>query len=189
MREPDWESLPIVVIAIIGIIGAVLIYNLLNKVVASEPLPELKAEPIGIVEELSGGHETVDIINETAELPTRPSKPVLTDEELIAQVVHAEANGEEMIGKVAVAAVVLNRCDYFGLTVESVVYAKNQFAISDTYTETDMRAVEIAQKNRDLFPTNLLFFRNKHYHSFGSPYMQIGNHYFSTKGKTKECSN
>ena len=183
MREPDWESLPIVVIAIIGIIGAVLIYNLLNKVVASEPLPELKAEPIGIVEELSGGHETVDIINETAELPTRPSKPVLTDEELIAQVVHAEANGEEMIGKVAVAAVVLNRCDYFGLTVESVVYAKNQFAISDSYTDEDLRAVEIAQKNRDLFDSRMLYFRNKHYHTFGEPYLVIGNHYFSLRGE------
>ena len=52
VREPDWESLPIIAIAIIGIIGAVLIYNLLNEVVATEELPELKAEPIGIIEEL-----------------------------------------------------------------------------------------------------------------------------------------
>ena len=183
MKNADWESLPIVIIAILGILGAVLIYNLINEVAATEELPEVKAEPIGIVEELSGGHETVDIINETAELPTRPSKPVLTDEELIAQVVHAEANGEEMIGKTAVAAVVLNRCDYFGLTVESVVYAKNQFAISDTYTETDMRAVEIAQKNRDLFDSRMLYFRNKHYHTFGEPYLVIGNHYFSLRGE------
>lgn len=186
MKDIDWESLPIIAIAIIGIIGAVLIYNLLNEVVASEPLPELKAEPIGIIEELSGGHSEVEFqqVSEVSELPTeRPSKIIYSDDELIAMVVHAEAGGEKLIGRVAVAAVVLNRCDYYGLTVESVVYAKNQFAISDSYTDEDLRAVEIAQKNRDLFPADLMYFRNKHYHSFGKPYMQIGNHYFSTRGE------
>lgn len=186
MREPDWESLPIIAIAIIGIIGAVLIYNLLNEVVATEELPELKAEPIGIIEELSGGHSEVEFqqVSEIAELPTeRPSKIIYSDDELIAMVVHAEAGGEEMIGKTAVAAVVLNRCDYYGLTVESVVYTKNQFAMADTYSEEDLRAVEIAQKVRDLFPEDMMYFRNKHYHSFGKPYMQIGNHYFSTRGE------
>ena len=186
MREPDWESLPIVVIAIIGIIGAVLIYNLLNKVVASEPLPELKAEPIGIIEELSGGHNdvVVDPIEEVAELPTeRPSKIIYSDDELIAMVIHIEAEAEEMIGKVAVAEVILNRCDAWGMTVESVIYQKDQFAIADTYTEEDMRAVEIAHKVRDLFPADMLYFRNKYYHTFGKPYLQIGGHYFSTEGE------
>ena len=186
MRDPDWESLPIIAIAIIGIIGAVLIYNLLNEVVATEELPELRSEPIGIIEELSGGHNdvVVDPVEEVAELPTeRPSKIIYSDDELIAMVVHAEAGGEKLIGRVAVAAVVLNRCDYYGLTVESVVYAKNQFAISDSYTDEDLRAVEIAQKVRDLFPEDMMYFRNKHYHSFGKPYMQIGNHYFSTRGE------
>ena len=186
MRDPDWESLPIIAIAIIGIIGAVLIYNLLNEVVATEELPELRSEPIGIIEELSGGHNdvVVDPVEEVAELPTeRPSKIIYSDDELIAMVVHAEAGGEKLIGRVAVAAVVLNRCDYYGLTVESVVYAKNQFAISDSYTDEDLRAVEIAQKNRDLFDSRMLYFRNKHYHTFGEPYVVIGNHYFSLRGE------
>ena len=191
MNDFDRESLPVVIIAILGILGAVLIYHHLHQVVATEDLPELTATPIGVVEEFSGGHEEieVEVIDETATLPTHPARPVLMDEELIAMVIHAEAGGEELVGKVAVAAVVLNRCDYYGLTVESVVYAKNQFAMADTYSEEDLRAVEIAQENRDLFPADMMYFRNKHYHSFGSPYMQIGNHYFSTKGETKECSN
>lgn len=186
MREPDWESLPIIAIAIIGIIGAVLIYNLLNEVVATEELPELKSEPIGVVEELSGGHNdvVVDPVEEVAELPTeRPSKIIYSDDELIAMVVHAEAGNQSMLGKTAVAAVVLNRCDYWNLTVETVVYADNQFAIADSYTKEDMRAVEIAMNNRDLFPQNLLYFRAGHFHKFGVEWEQIGDHYFSTKGE------
>ena len=186
MKEPDWESLPIIAIAIIGIIGAVLIYNLLNEVVATEELPELKAEPIGIIEELSGGHSEVEFqqVSEVSELPTeRPSKIVYSDDELIAMVVHAEAGNQSMLGKTAVAAVVLNRCDYWNLTVETVVYADNQFAIADSYTKEDMRAVEIAMNNRDLFPQNLLYFRAGHFHKFGVEWEQIGDHYFSTKGE------
>lgn len=151
----------------------------------------LNAEPIveqteveeipEIPEELTGGHEIVEVVSETAELPKdRPSKkPILSDEELEAMVVHAEAGAEEMIGKVAVVAVILNRCDAWGMTPESVIYQKDQFAIADSYTEEDMRAVEIAQKVRDLFPSNMLYFRNQHYHTFGTPYMTIGGHFFS----------
>lgn len=185
MKNPDWESLPIVLIAIAGIIASVFIYNNIHKIVASDDLPELHAQPIYIVEELSGGHETVKVeaveeISEVAELPVEEEKhPVLMDEELIAMVVHAEANNQPMIGKVAVASVVLNRCDYFGLTVESVVYAKNQFAIADSYTKSDLRAVEIAMDNRDLFPETLLYFRAEHFHKFGVEWEQIGDHFFS----------
>jgi hypothetical protein len=181
MEEPNWESLVIGIIAIIGIIGAILIYNNIHGILFADDIPELHAEPMYVKEELTGGHEIVEVVSETAELPKdRPSKnPVLSDEELEAMVVHAEAGAEEMIGKVAVVAVILNRCDAWGMTVESVIYQKDQFAIADSYTEEDMRAVEIAQKVRDLFPSNMLYFRNKHYHSFGVPYMEIGGNYFS----------
>ena len=186
MKEPDWESLPIIIIAIAGIIAAILIYNNIHSIITAEELPEVHATPIYIVEEPSGGHETVEIetveeISEVAELPVEETKrPTLSDPELIAMVVNIEAGKEaEMLAKVAVAAVVLNRCDAWGMTVESVIYQKDQFAIADSYTEEDMRAVEIAQKVRDLFPSNMLYFRNKHYHSFGVPYMEIGGNYFS----------
>ena len=86
MKEPDWESLPIVIIAIAGIIAAVLIYNNIHKIIASDELPEVHAEPIYIVEELSGGHETVEVetVSEEVEMPIEEEKhPVLMDEELI----------------------------------------------------------------------------------------------------------
>ena len=100
---------------------------------------------------------------------------------LIAMVVMSEAGNQDMLGKCAVASVVLNRCDYFGLTVESVVKAKGQFSFPyyGTVSEDCYRAVEIAEQNRDLFPATMLYFRNTHYHNFGIPYEQIGDHYFS----------
>ena len=179
MKNADWESLPIVIIAILGILGAVLIYNLINEVAATEELPEVKADPIGIVKELSGGHETVDIINETAELPTRPSKPVLTDEELIAAVVMSEAEGEPFLVKVACAICILNRCDRSGLTVETVINSPNQFAKGETPNEDCIKAAEIARKYQPLFDSRMIYFRAGYYHEkYGIPYFTC-NTYFS----------
>ena len=145
----------------------------------AEPIvTEQATEPVEIVEELSGGHETVEVT--VAEEVKEEKKPILSDEEIIAMVVDIEAGVDaDMIAKVAVASVVLNRCDAWGMTVESVIYQKDQFAIAKSYTADDLRAVEIAQKARDLFPSNMLYFRNKQYHSFGVPYMEIGGNYFS----------
>lgn len=140
----------------------------------------VKYTPIEIKEKISTPEVKKEIEHVTQLNP-------LTDEELIARVVMAEAGGEEMVGKVAVAMTILNRCDYYGLTVETVVYAKpngvKQYSISDTYNDECMRAVEIAQENRELFPSTMMWFKTDEYHDFknGNPqdYMPIGKHYFS----------
>lgn len=135
----------------------------------------LKAEPIKQV-------TAAEIVEEVTEIEEEePKAPILTDQELIAMVVMAEAGNQDMLGKVAVASVVLNRCDYFGLTVESVVKAKGQFSFPyyGTVSEDCYRAVEIAEQSRDLFPATMLYFRNTKYHDFGIPYEEIGDHYFS----------
>ena len=179
-RMNDREDLRFVVwlVALLLVVAGLSIFYVSTKQTNEDFI--LKAEPIKQVT----AAEIVEKVTEAEE--EEPKAPILSDQELIAMVVMSEAGNQDMLGKVAVASVVLNRCDYYGLTVESVVYAKNQFAMADTYSEEDLRAVEIAQENRDLFPADMMWFRNKHYHSFGSPYMQIGNHYFSTKGETKE---
>ena len=122
---------------------------------------------------------TEDFFEQASPKPT--TEPILSDEELIAQVVEAEARGEEMIGKVAVATTILNRADYYGLAVEAVVSAKNQYSYpySGEISEDSYRAVEIALANRDLFPRTMMWFRTGQYHSFADDYLQIGNHYFS----------
>lgn len=100
----------------------------------------------------------------------------------IARVVYAEARGEIFEGKVAVAAVVLNRFESgrFGKTVKRVVFARNQFAVSRRYTAECMKAVEIAIDNKDAYPDDMYYFRvskSKKWRNFDY-FTRIGNHSF-----------
>ena len=182
MKDFDIGDLAAFFLLVLIVVGSVCFYAFvlqpIDETYSLEATPiEVKDAPGDLSEEIPA-----DVIQEV-EQKEEHKKPVLSDEEIIAMVVHAEAQGEPMIGKVAVACVVYNRCDRYGLTVESVVNAKNQFAISDSYTEEDLRAVEIARDNRDLYPENMLYFRTEDYHTFGSNWLPIGNHYFSLESE------
>jgi spore germination cell wall hydrolase CwlJ-like protein len=142
-----------------------------------EPIPEeyrLKAEPI-IVEPI-----VVEPVKE----------PVMSDRDFMAAVVMAEARGEKFIGKVAVAAVILNRAEEWNKTIQQIVEDEGQFAYPYTgvISASAYEAVDFALENRDLFPKNMLYFRSGHYHEHNNPYIdyhdyiQIGGHYFSTDG-------
>lgn len=140
-------------------------------------------EPI-VYQPIEEAEEPVEEIEEVIEEPIEEEPEVyvhMTDDDIIAAVVMSEAGNQEMVGKVAVAAVILNRADYFDITVEQVVSAKNQFSYPyyGKIDESAYKAVEIARKNRDLFDSNMLYFRTKHYHEFGEPYIVVGDHYFS----------
>lgn len=104
--------------------------------------------------------------------------------ELLARVCMSEAGNEPFLGKVAVVATVLNRCDKWGMTTEQVVYAPHQYWLGNNGTPSEecFSAVAFAIENREIFPADMMYFRNKHYHTFGKPYTQIGAHYFSTAG-------
>ena len=107
------------------------------------------------------------------------------DIEIIATIVAAEAGNQEMVGKVAVAMTVLNRASLWNKSIYAVATQKNQYCYPYYGKVSDdcYKAVDIAIKNRSLFPENMVYFRTKHYHSFGEPYMQIGDHYFSLEVK------
>ncbi len=107
-----------------------------------------------------------------------------SDEEkaYVARVVYAEARGEIFDGKVAVAAVVLNRFESgrFGKTVKKVVFARNQFAVSKKYSAECMAAVEAAIEQSDAYPDDMYYFRvskSKKWRNFDY-YTRIGNHSF-----------
>lgn len=174
-RMNDREDLRFVVwlIALLLVVAGLSIFYVSTKQTNEDFI--LKAEPIKQVT----AAEIVEEVTETEE--EEPKAPILSDQELIAMVVMSEAGNQDMLGKCAVASVVLNRCDYFGLTVESVVKAKGQFSFPyyGTVSEDCYRAVEIAEQSRDLFPATMLYFRNTKYHDFGIPYEKIGDHYFS----------
>ena len=108
--------------------------------------------------------------------------PLISDDELMAKVVMAEAGCEPFVGKVAVASVILNRAEHWDMTIYEVLTAPNQFA-SPAYivNEECYKAVEFARENRDLFPEDMLWFRTTKYHKYGHPYIQVGSHYFNTE--------
>lgn len=119
------------------------------------------------------------------------SEPALSLSEseidLIALVTMAEAEGESEEGKRLVIDVILNRYDSprFPNTISEVIYAKNAFEcmwngrVDRCHVRDDIRQLVIEELQ---FRTNsnIHYFRTNHYHGFGTPVIQVGNHYFST---------
>lgn len=134
---------------------------------------------------------------------------IVTDEEKIymAKLVYAEARGECLEGKVAVAAVILNRymsdCTWFDRdSIYDVITQKWQFASISGITEQDlesvpecMEAVEYALKGwdptRKMFENGACFFyapdtisASEAAKREGVPTLIIGNHAFHNEFKT-----
>ena len=111
----------------------------------------------------------------------------VTDEEykLLLRVCMSETGGkygEPIEGKVAVVETILNRVDMGQGSIKEVITAPNQYSMADNGEpdETVVEAVELALTG-DAYPDDMLYFRTKRYHKFGTPYKKIGNHYFSCK--------
>ena len=106
---------------------------------------------------------------------------------LIARVVYSEARGEPFEGQVAVAAVVLNRYESgkFGKSISKIVFAPDQFAITEKYNASGMAAAEAAIANRDTYPDNMFFFqvsKSRTWRNFVY-YKRIGGHSFYCAAK------
>ena len=110
------------------------------------------------------------------------------DIELIALVTMGEAEGEPEEGKRLVIDTILNRIDserFKGNNAHDVIYAKNQFScmwdgrIERCYVKEEI--VELVKEELlNRANSEVLYFRADYYHNFGTPVMQVGNHYFST---------
>ena len=130
--------------------------------------------------------ETIDITEEQTE---DICSYYVTDEEynLLLRVCMSECGGkygEPLEGKIAVVETILNRSEIYGKTIEEVVYEPNQYSVSDNGEpdETVIEAVDIALSS-NTYPDDMIYFRAGYYHNFGTPYRQIGNHYFSLEGE------
>lgn len=143
-----------------------------------EEIPEAKPEEIVELIEVEPEPESI----------SEPELPLTEDEiDLVALVTMAEAEGEPEDGKRLVIDVILNRLDSprFPDTVKDVVYAKNQFEvmvngrIERCYVRDDIRQLVI-EELQSRTNHNIHYFRANHYHGFGIPVVQVGNHYFST---------
>ena len=106
---------------------------------------------------------------------------------LIARVVYAESRGEIFEGQVAVATVVLNRYESgkFGRSIAKIVFAPDQFAITEKYNSESLKAVERAISKLGAYPRNMYYFqvsKSRVWRNFVY-YKRIGNHSFYLSGK------
>lgn len=115
----------------------------------------------------------------------------LTDEEveLIALLTMAEAESECEYGQRLVIDTVLNRMDSenFPDTVNDVVYQKNQYSsmtgerVTRCWVKEELCEL-VRSELKERTDYDVVFFRTKHYHTFGTPLFQVGAHYFSKYG-------
>lgn len=126
---------------------------------------------------------------ESLEVVELPEVRLVNDDDiyLIALLTVAEAEGEPEEGQRLVIDTVLNRMysDYFPNTIEEVVYQPGQFASmwngrSERCTVTDemirmVREEVVCRTNKEV-----MFFCAGGYSRYGTPELQIGNHYFSS---------
>ena len=146
---------------------------------------ELEENRIEEVEEIEEEPEVIEIFEETVALEYEIEPMELSDREIIARVIYQEARGEKFIGKIAVGATILNRSAMWGRDILDIVMEPHQYAYSDEeVTASCYEAADFVLQNREMFPANMIYFAAGGYHEgLGKKYMQIGNHYFSTKGE------
>lgn len=136
-----------------------------------EPRPTEQLEPVSAPEELIVGkfEEVTKVVHVT------PS-----EDDALAAVAMSEAGNQDVLGMAFVVMTVLNRCDYYDLTVDEVLYAPNQYSYPyyGKISHEAYRAVELAREYRDSFD-NIMWFRTGTFHDFGTPAFKWGDHYFS----------
>ena len=81
--------------------------------------------------------------------------------ELIARVLHAEGNGTPDIDKIAIGSSILNRMNNveFPSSIIDVIYQKNQYVISDTFTQHDLQIASCLLEDH-LRDCDILYFFN-----------------------------
>lgn len=123
---------------------------------------------------------------EEAEEPKYLIDVTQEDIDLMARVVMSEASILSYDAKQAIAQTIVNRVrtDFRDFrnqnSVSEVVYHPNAYSTQDNGepNEDCYRAVEAALMYEG-FPTDMFWFREDHYHNFGTPYCHIGTTYFS----------
>jgi N-acetylmuramoyl-L-alanine amidase len=107
---------------------------------------------------------------------------------LLAACVEAEAGNQGLLGKRLVADVILNRVDSpdFPDTIEGVITQPYHFtsywnaSISSVSVSDETLEAVLMELEERSYP-GLLFFTAGAYSVYGTPWRQVGDHYFSTK--------
>lgn len=142
-----------------------------------------------------------DTLNQNTTDETVKHEPYLelTEDEiyLISQILYLEGRGESIECQEAIISAIINRMTNHNLTVNEVIFAKNQFSTSDNIDSAHpsyemLELVRSVVENGPTIPEYITYFRAGHYHewdtSYGEvvPWDKLDNTYFSYDVKLKE---
>ena len=167
-----------VLLLIMGTVFGIIVHGSITAWTYEEP------EPI-VITEYKVIEAEPEIITETIYVPyEEPFYRNLTDEDIyyLKDMAMREASGESVIGQAMVMYVVINRAEAYGQSIkevcESDAFKSSRCMSGKTPNENCNKALELITEGWMPKP---LYFRAGHYHNFGTPLYQVGNHYFSAK--------
>ena len=110
----------------------------------------------------------------------------------LATLVYLEAGVESFECQQGVASVVLNRMTTQGMTLQEVIYQKNQFTPAyliptSSPSESTLEAVRTVLATGPTLPEYVTYFRSNYYFSWATPYTSIDRTYFSYDNNVKEA--
>ena len=123
-----------------------------------------------------------EVIVEVEKQPLYAYNITSMEREMLARLVHREANTESLECQMAIVSVVINRWQdgRWGETIEDVIYSPNQFTPANllyktTPTELNYTAVDLVLQNGCTLSPYVMFFRADHHFDWEGykPYAQI----------------
>ena len=137
------------------------------------------------------GVKTGGLVNLTEEMEKHqinPEEVYLESMEMLARCVEAEAGNQGLEGKRLVVDVILNRANDpdFPDSIQKVIEQPYHFSV---YWNGSMEKVEVSEETRQAIRMELeeigypgvMYFREGDWSLYGTPWKQVGDHYFSTK--------
>ena len=137
------------------------------------------------------GVKTGGLVNLTEELEDyciNPENMYLESMDMLARCVEAEAGNQGLEGKRLVVDVILNRVKdpAFPDSIQKVIEQPYHFSV---YWNGSMEKVEVTEETRQAIRMELeeisypgvMYFREGDWSLYGTPWKQVGDHYFSTK--------
>lgn len=102
----------------------------------------------------------------------------------IAALVYLEAGSQSYSCQKAIASVIFNRMIRYNMTAHQTIYQSGVFSPASRVSSTrpsaaSMMAVREVLEEGTTLPSNVVAFRNGHYHTFGHPYCSIDGVYFT----------
>ena len=151
------------------------------------PKPTSTPKPTATPKPTSTPAPTVEVSNTVSSGRYYIYTGAITEQDIrdMAALLWLEAGGQPLKCKQAIVSVMINLAVRRGTSIHNTIFNRRTFSPagrirSTTPSQECLNVVRDIVVNGTTVPTNVLAFRNRHYHNFGRPYAKIGAVYFST---------